>query len=188
MSLIKKISAKTVLGNIVQIVAALEVGETVEGYAVAGHCEGFETGMSTYGEWRRFVGDFHVTNYITGEVNRAPSCHVPELLDNILYNSIKDSVSIDASRATKTTKYYGLSSPIEFAFKVDIKRAPDDENEGIKYEYLVTPLTAVATNDSLQHLVNLIPPKKLALAAPVDPIQSDIPEESPPKIAKPKKK
>jgi hypothetical protein len=166
MSLIKKISAKTVLGNIISIVRDVEIGCVIEGYAVAGFCDGYETGMSTYGEWRRFVGDFHVTNYVTGECNRAPACHVPDLLDNILYNSIKDSVTVDASRATKTTKYFGLANRIEFAFKVDIKRLEDDEKEGIKYEFLVTPLTEIASNDALQHLVNLIPQKKLAIAGP----------------------
>ena len=157
MQLKTKLSAAEILGNVVDIVKNMDIGDKVQAYALGGLCEAYETGVSTFGEWIRFVGEMQALNYTTGEQVRATKAHIPEVLQDLLMAGIRDSAEIVASKATKTTQYYKLATPIEFSYKVDIIRMPDDEKEGIKYKYVVSPLTDVVENDKLQHLTSLFP-------------------------------
>lgn len=169
MKLLKKISAKDILGNVLDVVKGMEIGMTVEAFAVAGICSAYETGVSTYGSWTRFVGEFQGINYLTGEVCRAPKAHVPDVLESLIMEGIRDSAEVINSKCTKTTQFFGLDSPLEFSFKVSITRLPDNEDNSISYQYITSPMVDVAPNDSISHLTKLIMP---ALAAPE--VQTDI--------------
>lgn len=176
MKLLKKISAKDILGNVLDVVKGMEIGTTAEAFAVAGICSAYETGVSTYGSWTRFVGEFQGINYLTGEVCRAPKAHVPEVLESLIMEGIRDRSEVINSKCTKTTQFFGLDSPLEFSFKVSITRLPDNEDNSISYQYVTSPMVDVAPNDSISHLTKLIMP---ALAAPDAPkAQRDIEEET----------
>ena len=156
MKLLKKLSAKDILGPVMNTVKEMEVGETRECYAVAGISSGYEKGMSGYGEWTRFVGDFQATNYITGETMRAPKAHIPEVLQSAILSGVGELDEVTESTKAGNINKAVFSSQIEFAFKVAIIRHPDDESGAISYEYITSPLTEMAPNDSLSHLTGLI--------------------------------
>lgn len=162
-----KLSAAEILGNVIEIAKSLEVNESVQAYSVAGICEKYETGSSTYGEWTRFIGSFIAINYITGEEIQSGKAHIPSILEDILLSGIASTAKIEAQKEGKAGAIYKLSEPIEFAYVVSMKRLADDEKGGVNYKYLVEPKTEVKTNDQLGHLTALLPapqPKK-----PVDP-------------------
>lgn len=187
--LLKKISAKDVLGNVTDIVRGMVIGETIDAYAVAGKCEGYEKGLSTFGEWIRFIGDFSVINYVTGESLRGAGCHVPNLLEGIIMNGVAEKAEVVASKCTKTSQYFKLGDAIEFAYKVGLTRLVDDvQTGGISYKYKVMPLTELATNDSIAHLTKLLPPPKQKVVAEVVEVTDidtvAVPEEKPAKAKK----
>lgn len=160
MQLLNKLSAKDILGNVMDVVKDMEIDETKEAFAVAGICGAYETGVSTYGDWVRFVGDFQGINYLSGEPCRAPKAHIPDILEQVLLEGLKETAEIVAEKCTKTGKYFKLESDIEFSYKVSVKRLADKEDGGASYKYIVTPMTEVAANDKLSHLTALIEPPK----------------------------
>lgn len=156
MKLLKKLSAKDILGNVLDVVKAMEIDETKEAFAMAGICSAYETGMSNYGEWVRFCGDLQGVNYLTGEASRAPKAHVPKVLEDLIMEGIADVAEIVDAKSTKTTKHYKFENAIEFSFKVSIKRLRDNEDGSVSYEYITEPMTEVVENDSIAHLTKLI--------------------------------
>lgn len=64
----KKLSAKTIVGDVRKMVRTGELkgGETL--YRAIGIAEGTRTGESNYGQWTSFSGTFEVINVLTGEV------------------------------------------------------------------------------------------------------------------------
>ena len=155
-NLVKKLSAKDLLGNIIDIVKGMEVGDVVEAYAVAGICSSYETGTSTYGTWYRFCGELQGINYLTGEVYRSGKVHVPDILETLILEGISENAVINSEKSTKTTTMYDFDTPIEFSFKVSVERLEPREDKPYGYKYHVRPLTEVAKNDRIQHLVALI--------------------------------
>lgn len=163
MKLLKKITAKDVLGPVIALVKELKIGVLTDAYAVAGIAKGYETGVSTYGEWVRFSGDFQATNYLTGEVCRAAKAHVPEVLQDAIMVGLGELEGVIQSTPGGNITKYQLNQPIEFAFKVAIRRNENNEDGSISYEYVTTPLVEMAENDSLSHLTKLLEaPKKEA--------------------------
>lgn len=158
MELKSKLSAKDILGNVLEIVKTLDIDQTVDAYSVAGTCDGYETGVSTYGEWIRFCGDVVGINYLSGEEKRAPAVHMPSVLEKVLMSGIADNAEVVGSKSTKTSTYYKLANRIEFAYKVSLTRNKDNDDNSVSYQYNVSPLTAVAPNDNLAHLTALLPP------------------------------
>ena len=165
MKLATKLSAKEILGSVTELAKSMEIGQRIEAYALAGSCNGYETGVSTYGEWVRFIGNMQAVNYVTGEETRAEGAHIPRVLESLLMANIGDSATHVQSKSTKDTNFYSLESAIEFAFKVDIIRMEDEENGAVNYKYVVEPLTEVKENDAISHLTALLPPVK-TLASP----------------------
>lgn len=163
MKLASKLSAKEILGPVTELVKSMEIGQRIEAYALAGSCNGYETGVSTYGEWVRFIGSMHAVNYVTGEETRAEGAHIPRVLESLLMGNIGDSGTHVQSKSTKDTNFYSLENAIEFAFKVDLVRLEDEENGAINYKYVVEPLTEVKENDNISHLTALLPPVKEAV-------------------------
>ena len=153
-----KLSAAEILGNVIQIAKSLEINESIQAYSVAGICEKYETGTSTFGEWTRFMGSFIAINYITGEEIQSGKAHIPNILEEILLSGIASTAKIEAQKEGKSGAVYKLAEPIEFAYVVSLKRLADDEKGGVNYKYQVEPKTEVKTNDQLGHLTSLLPP------------------------------
>lgn len=166
-TLLKKIGAADLLGKVVLIVREqMGVGDVKDAFGVAGVCNAIEEGTSTYGDWVRFIGDFTAVNYFTGEQFRSEKTHVPGVLEAVLLRGLeplKDTVK-ELQHTTVTT----LTSEIEFAFTVALKRLPDDEKGGVSYEYITTPKTEIKANDRISHLsamLSLEAPKTVKVEA-----------------------
>lgn len=168
MKLLKKISASDILGNVVAIVKDMEVGQRIEAFAVAGICDAYETGISQYGEWVRFVGSFEAVNYTDGEVIRAPAAHVPDVLQAVMLDGVKEHAEVVKSKCKEHSTYFQMDRSIEFAYKVEIERLPDTDKEINNYKYITSPMVDIAANDSIGHLTKLIQPALGAPEAQVD--------------------
>jgi hypothetical protein len=163
-TLLKKIAASDLLGPVAKLVKdTMEVGETRNAFAVAGVCNKIEEGVSQYGEWVRFLGDFNAINYFTGENFRSAKTHVPKVLEDVL---IRDLQGLKGSvKELQNSTVTDLTTEIEFAFVVALKRCEDDAKGGVQYEYVTTPKTEVKANDRISHLTALIaePPERVLL-------------------------
>lgn len=167
-TLLKKIGASDLLGPVAKVVREhLEVGDVKNAFGVAGVCNKIETGVSNYGEWTRFIGDFNAVNYLTGEEFRSEKTHVPSVLEAVLLRDLEALKGASKEMAHSTVT--DLSSEIEFAFTVALKRLEDDEKGGVSYEYVTTPKTEVKANDRISHLsamLQLDAPKEAEKPAP----------------------
>jgi hypothetical protein len=148
--MLKKLGAKQILGNVKATVAdkCAKDGAVYEAYSIYGTTNGIKTGTSTYGEWLAFVGNMEAINHVTGEMFAAIQCFIPEPLQSLIREALKD---LDDDKS------------IEFAFTVSVKRR-DDLKEG--YEYLVKPHKQASESDPLEKLRNLIPAPNKNLPAP----------------------
>lgn len=188
MKLLGKISAKEILGNVNVVVREMKVGDVRQAYGVAGICDAYETGVSQFGEWHRFIGGFQAVNYVTGEEIRASKAHIPQVLEELLLNGIRESSEVESARSTKHTTFYKMTSPVEFAFEVGIERLEDGENGELNYKYITSPKTEMKRNDAISHLTALLSPPESADAgeetiAPEETIAQAAPKTKP----KPKK-
>lgn len=166
----KKLGASDLLGPVNKIVKEMEIGDEIMGYGVAGVCTKLETGVSQFGEWTRFVGEFDAINYITGEIYKSEKTHVPSVLESVLLSGMEGlkGASKDLVHSTITE----LTSEVEFAFQVSIIRKDDDEKGGVNWEYVTTPKTAIKESSRISHLSAML--------------QLEAPKEAPKKAAKTK--
>ena len=159
-TLLKKISASDLIGVVAKVVRdTMEVGDVKNAFGVAGVCSKIEEGVSSYGNWTRFVGDFQAVNYLTGEEFRSAKCHVPTVLQDVLLRDLEPLKG--ASKELMHSTITDLTSEIEFAFTVALKRLADDDKGGVSYEYVTTPKTQLKENNRISHLASM-----LQLAAP----------------------
>ena len=151
--LVKKLSAKTVIGKVKEHLPKDEKGGIIKGVEVAlmrviGLASGIKTGNSTYGEWTAFTGTFKAINLRTGEIIiGATQLFVPEIVEGLLIEAVRGSDG----------------NPVEVAF--DIGAVGNDSEVG--YEYTARPLferVATASDPMAQLEARL--PSLPALAAP----------------------
>jgi hypothetical protein len=158
MKLVNKISAAKVLGNVLEIVKQMTVGQTLLAYAVVAKATGYEQGISALGEWIRFTGEIQATNYFKeGEIYRGPRAHVPKVLEAVIVadlaaNTVDGSTTKDGKGVTSSK----LKNVIEFAYRVSITRLADKEDGGVNYEYTTEPVTEMKESDNLAHLTKLL--------------------------------
>ena len=156
MKLVKKLGAKQILGDVKKVVAEKceNDGDSCKVYSIFGVTNGFKTGTSQYGEWISFIGVMEAINYQTGEQFQATNCFIPEPLQSLIQNAMRESESV------------------EFAFSVYVKRR-DDTKEG--YEYIVEPHKKAQESDPLAALRALVPTEPKQAALP-EPEQAALPE------------
>lgn len=128
MELKKKISAKTIVGKVKALLPKDEKGAIKNGEAVAlmrvyGICSGIKTGVSTFGEWIAFTGNFKAVRLSDGEVFAGSQLFVPDVVTELLGPVVRAAQGAD----------------VEFAFDID---AQGTETE-VGYEYLVKPLMKI---------------------------------------------
>lgn len=138
-TMLKKLGANQILGNVKKVVAenCENDRDIYSAYSIYGSTNGFKTGTTQYGEWTGFTGQMEAINHVTGESFAAIMCFIPEPLCGMIKQALCDNENV------------------EFAFTVSVKRR-DDLKEG--YEYLVTPHKAAQEADPLEKLRSLIPP------------------------------
>lgn len=145
--LVKKLSAKTIIGNVASFVKEniKDDNGTALLYTIFGVVNGVKSGSSNFGDWMAFQGSIEAVSAVTGETYRSPQVFLSEPLQGMLAVALQSN------------------DTVEFACEVMVKRRDDLV---IGYEYIINPKTETAQNDPLEHL------RKIALPAPEAPAKS----------------
>jgi len=136
--LIKKISAKTVVGNVSAPEKAIPL------FTVIGIANGIKIGTSSYGEWLALTGQFEATNLETGEQVMAPQVFLPEPLQGLIASKVR------------TPDENGKAVSVRFGVEVGIKPMKSI----LGYEYTVRELIDASENDPLADLRKALPAPK----------------------------
>lgn len=135
-NLLKKMSAKTIIGKIEPPEKQTDL------FAIYGVATGTKTGSSTFGDWLAFIGDFEGVHMESGEVNRSPVCFLPEPAQGMLEAALLKN-----------------ENGVEFSFIIGVK---PNKTSTTGYEYTVKPVVASKQNDALEKLrtatVQALPP------------------------------
>lgn len=140
--LIKKLSAKTVMGAVKSLAKELKAGEVLDCFEVIGKTIDTKTGETDNGDWVSFTGRFEAVNLITGIVYRAGNLFLPSVAEELVLQALEES-----------------EGGVELAFRVSIR---EDESSATGYVYEVAPLMAPHEDDELARLRESLP----QLAAP----------------------
>jgi hypothetical protein len=130
-TLLKKISAKTVMGNVKEIAKGMKDGERKELFKLLGVCKGVKTGESAYGEYTEFHGAFFAVNLLTDEEFEGAKAFLIDPWTGMLLTALEGNESV------------------EFAITVSII-ARDDLPMG--YEYVGSPMVETRRADPLAAL------------------------------------
>lgn len=128
MELKKKLSAKTIVGKVKALLPKDEKGNIINGSPIAlmriyGICNGIKSGVSTFGEWIAFTGNFKGIRLSDGEVFAGSQLFVPDVVTELLAPVVRAAQGAD----------------VEFAFDIG---AQGTETE-VGYEYMVQPLMKI---------------------------------------------
>lgn len=144
MNLIKKISIKTVIGNVQQGIMRQEIkpGNLMR---IVGVASGVKTGVSDYGDWLALTGQFKATNLLTNEQYTSGKAFLPDEASDLIAGAVRGEDS----------------QAVEFAFDIGVKL---DESSATGYVYTVTPLMEMGGDDPLARIESSLK----ALDAPKD--------------------
>jgi hypothetical protein len=160
---VKKLSIKTVIGNVRELLRTIEKDKGgIDLYVLGGVATGFSTGTGNYGDWTKIQGDFLCTNLITGEVYKAPATFVQEPVQGFLLNALS------------------THGDVEFMVRVRLMR---DDSSPVGYTYILTPVLNAEQTDKLKNVRN----RMAAFVAEALPAPKAEPESAPEKPAGKKK-
>ena len=162
MEALKKMSAKSILGNVRRFVPLDDKrdiidGEKVDLFRVTGMAIGLKKGTGDNGDWIAFTGEFYATRLdkATGEVLEygSSTLFLPAAAEGLLAPTVLDNDG----------------KGVEFAFDIGIVGRP---NSSVGYEFTVETPLQVKKSDVVAKLVATLPPPKwartAALAAPTE--------------------
>jgi len=152
--LLKKISAKTVLGGKIE-----KPEKAAHLFRVVGVVTGLAVGTSNFGEWVAFKGEFRVVRHDGAEFYGV-KLFLPDPAQTLLVTAFK-TMGADSG------------AHIEVALDIGIK--PSDVPIG--YEYTATPLVEVKTSDPLTALLARVEGKS-APALPAPKVKTEAPRKS----------
>ena len=142
MSLIKKLSAKVILGGRPDIPPKGDK-EPKWLFEIVGICTGKETGQSDYGEWTAMTGNFQATLLAGGaEFRTEMRCFMPA----VVQGPVLAKLGMD-----------GVTS-VSFGYRVGVLR---DDDAATGYVYTAEPLSEVVVADPLGELLSTIRQKRL---------------------------
>ena len=125
MKLLKKISTKTVLGDVSKLVKGGEIDKPTNALRIMGTATGIASGESNFGEWKALVGQFAAINLLTGEESRSGKAFVPDTVTDIVETAL-NKLKADGEE----------NASVEFAIDVEIVPNPD---LAVGYEYNAIP-------------------------------------------------
>lgn len=134
MELIKKITAKTVLGDRPERPAK----GTVDLYTVYGIANGLVQRESDFGPWTKLTGSFEAVRIKDGEVFNSGACFLPEPMNSMLAAQLSQTDK-EGKRTTRA---------VEFSIMVSVKRT----DTAIGYEYVAKSLVTLDQADPLAAL------------------------------------
>jgi len=136
-NLVKKLSAKVLVGQVKSYVKDLQNGQSVELFRVVGIAHGIKSGISNFGEWTSLMGQF-VAEPLIGDKKGQRFRTGQLFLPDVMLNMIAPLVADKANRG------------IELAFVVS---AIKDDTANNDYFYSGDFLSDPAENDPLEALV-----------------------------------
>jgi hypothetical protein len=167
MKLVKKLSTKSIVENIVARLPKDAEGKIIQGqtvvlYRVYGTAQGIKTGSSTFGEWAAFTGQFEAVDSDSGEIVRSNQLFLPEVAELLL----------------KVPVLKG-DGDVNFAFDIGIKGTIETATGLQKYEYTVGTVMEAKEDDPLAKMrLELACNKPMALpvatAAKSDPVKDEV--------------
>lgn len=134
----KKLSAKAICGNLKKMVMdgikaeTLKNGDTIELFDVMGVARDTMTGVSDFGDWIGFKGDFQAIRTTDGQRFRSGKCFLPEGASDL----------IEAAQPSKEKE-------IAFAFRIGLIV---DDTANTLYEYTVESPLEPEQNDAIKRL------------------------------------
>lgn len=134
-SLIKKISPKTVVGDVTPPEKPTAL------FTVIGIASGIKSGPSPYGEYVALTGQFEAMNLETGEQYVAPICFLPDPLQGMIVAQLR------------TPDENGKMVTVQFGVEVGVRAA----KSATGYEYTVRELVEADRNDPLADLRKALP-------------------------------
>lgn len=137
-NIVKKLSAKVLMGNVKTYTKDLQEGQTVDLFKVIGIARGFRTGTSTYGDFTALTGDFVAEALVGAKIGqrfRTGQLFLPDVAMNLV---------------APTVEGLGKGEGVELAFNVGIVAA---ESSNTGYEYTCSFLIEAAPNDPLEALM-----------------------------------
>ncbi len=142
MQFIKKLSAKSIVGNVKKVSfdnfyednniekPKKDRPEQIDLFTILGIVKGLKTGTTDNGEWISFEGEFKATRLLDGEIFRGPRAFISEPAQSMLESALEENETV------------------EMAFVISI--IPGENAYG--YEYRTSPLIAPAENDGIAAL------------------------------------
>lgn len=130
-TLLKKISAKTVMGNVKEIAKTMKDGEKKDLFKILGVCKGFKQDESTYGQYTEFHGSFYAVDMCSGMEYESAKAFLIDPWTDMLISALDGNDSV------------------EFAITISIL-ARDELPMG--YEYIGSPMVETKRADPLAAL------------------------------------
>lgn len=113
---VKKLSAKTIVGDVKKLVRSGELKSGTVLYRVLGIADGIRTGESTYGAWTAFSGDFEAINMLTGEVSRGPQFFADKSFTDALLSRMNANPGAAVEFALEVALEVSDDYPMGFAY------------------------------------------------------------------------
>lgn len=151
MEIIGKISLKGIGAQ----PAANSVHEPRELASIYGAARQFVTGVTTYGDYTKFKGDFEAVNLGTGEAFKSSALILPEIVETMLINALlAEGAKAGKAKTANAAEQAGTDAqaPVEFAFTIGVRPTTNKEGSGRGYEFTVKPLQEFSGADAIAHL------------------------------------
>ena len=145
MALVKKLSVKSVVGDVKKMVAAGDIKKSTPVMRAYGKATGIQTGTSDNGDWVAFKGEFKGINLLTGEEYGSGKLFMPDVASDLLEGMLVGEEV----------------NGVEFGFDLLVK---PDASSATGYVYEAEPLIKPAQDDTLSRLAADLPALPKALA------------------------
>ena len=136
MSLVKKISAKTVCGNVKALVKDLETGQKLAIMEVIGlvrpGAAGIQTGETDNGVWTAFKGGFEAINLVTGESYMAGKLFLPDVAQDLILQTVENA-----------------EHDVQIHFLIGVR---EDETSAPGYTYYAEPMMKASESNPLEQI------------------------------------
>lgn len=154
--MLRKLSPKTIIGDVKKIVEPYGDGTIIPLYDLVGRVASYTDGVSNYGTWYKFKGQFAFISHVNPNDNGEASI---AFLQDPLVDYVIDAMAQG-------------SVPLEFGVRLLARKDSKLPNEG-KYEYILESLIQPKESEELSHLKALMKPATLpALPEPEPELES----------------
>jgi hypothetical protein len=130
----KKLSTKSVVGNVKEIRKIAESGEGkhVDIMRVMGVAKKLQVGESDNGEWLAFKGNFEYINLITGESHVGSRCFLPAPIDSMVEAQLEGNTAVEFAFDITVVEVEESATGYEYGAKTILKPSENDPMEMLK--------------------------------------------------------